>query len=499
MKAAVIYARYSSERQTEQSIEGQLRVCKDYAERNNISIIDTYIDRATTGTNDNRRDFQRMLKDCSKKAWDIVLVYKIDRFSRNKYEMAMHKRTLRDNGIKLVSAMENIPDTPEGIILESLLEGMAEYYSAELSQKVRRGMNESRQKGLYTGGSILYGYKVENKKILVHDEEAEIVRYIFHQCHAGVIVKDIINALHAKGLTNRGKPFVKNTIYRMLANEKYIGIYRHKDEIFTNIYPAIIPKPLFDSIQQKIDANKYGKHVSVFYLLKGKMYCGYCGQPMTSESGTTKSGKVKRYYKCFGRKNGSDCQKSILRKEEIEKLVLDTTFQIFEDRKTLENFTEKVLAVHNQRINEQSTLKLLLSEQREIEKSVDNMLAAIEKGVVTNSTTRRLEQLETRLAEITEQIAVEQTRLSVALSKEEIEQFIKNALQKEPRPLINALIEKIILYDDRVEIIYRYTNRKRPDDERQSVLFYSNVGSIAARQLLTGEQYSYAIKIAAFI
>lgn len=499
MKTAVIYARYSSERQTEQSIEGQLRVCKDYAERNNISIIDTYIDRATTGTNDNRRDFQRMLKDCSKKAWDIVLVYKIDRFSRNKYEMAMHKRTLRDNGIKLVSAMENIPDTPEGIILESLLEGMAEYYSAELSQKVRRGMNESRQKGLYTGGSILYGYKVENKKILVHDEEAEIVRYIFHQCHAGVIVKDIINALHAKGLTNRGKPFVKNTIYRMLANEKYIGIYRHKDEIFTNIYPAIIPKPLFDSIQQKIDANKYGKHVSVFYLLKRKMYCGYCGQPMTSESGTTKSGKVKRYYKCFGRKNGSDCQKSILRKEEIEKLVLDTTFQIFEDRKTLENFTEKVLAVHNQRINEQSTLKLLLSEQREIEKSVDNMLAAIEKGVVTNSTTRRLEQLETRLAEITEQIAVEQARLSVALSKEEIEQFIKNALQKEPRPLINALIEKIILYDDRVEIIYRYTNRKRPDDERQSVLFYSNVGSIEARQLLTGEHYSYALKIDAFI
>ena len=198
MKTAVIYARYSSERQTEQSIEGQLRVCKDYAERNSISIIDTYIDRATTGTNDNRRDFQRMLKDCSKKAWDIVLVYKIDRFSRNKYEMAMHKRTLRDNGIKLVSAMENIPDTPEGIILESLLEGMAEYYSAELSQKVRRGMNESRQKGLYTGGSILYGYKVEKKKILVHDEEAEIVRYIFHQCHVGVIVKDIINALHER-------------------------------------------------------------------------------------------------------------------------------------------------------------------------------------------------------------------------------------------------------------------------------------------------------------
>ena len=167
MKTAVIYARYSSERQTEQSIEGQVRVCTEYAARHNIVIVDKYIDRAMTGTNDNRTDFQRMLKDCTKRAWDIVLVYKLDRFSRNKYETAIHKKTLRNNGVQLVSAMENIPNTPEGIIMESLLEGMAEYYSAELSQKVRRGMNESRQKGNFTGGSILYGFRIVNKRFLL--------------------------------------------------------------------------------------------------------------------------------------------------------------------------------------------------------------------------------------------------------------------------------------------------------------------------------------------
>ena len=123
MKTAVIYARYSSDSQTEQSIEGQLRVCEEYAQRNNILILNTYIDRAMTGTNDNRPDFQRMIKDSSRKEWDYILVYKLDRFSRNKYETAIHKKTLRDNGVKLLSAMENIPDTPEGIILESLLEG----------------------------------------------------------------------------------------------------------------------------------------------------------------------------------------------------------------------------------------------------------------------------------------------------------------------------------------------------------------------------------------
>ena len=143
MKTAVIYARYSSDRQTEQSIEGQVRVCNDYAERNGILIVNQYIDRATTGTNDNREEFQKMLKDSDKKQFDFVLVYKLDRFSRNKFEMAMHRKRLKDNGIKILSAMENIPDSPEGILLESLLEGMNQYYSEELSQKTSRTKRNS--------------------------------------------------------------------------------------------------------------------------------------------------------------------------------------------------------------------------------------------------------------------------------------------------------------------------------------------------------------------
>ena len=122
-KTAVIYARYSSDRQTEQSIEGQLRDCREYAQKNGIAIVGTYIDRAMTGTNDNREQFQKMLKDSDNKAWDYVLVYKLDRFSRNKYEMAIHRKHLKDNGVKILSAKENIPETPEGVLLESLLEG----------------------------------------------------------------------------------------------------------------------------------------------------------------------------------------------------------------------------------------------------------------------------------------------------------------------------------------------------------------------------------------
>lgn len=149
MQTAVIYARYSCDNQTEQSIEGQLRVCEEYAQRNNILILNTYIDRAMTGTNDNRPDFQKMIKDSNRREWNYVIVYKLDRFSRNKYESTIHKRTLKSNGIKVLSAMENIPDTPEGIILESLLEGMNQYFSAELAQKVSRGARKHGAKGIF--------------------------------------------------------------------------------------------------------------------------------------------------------------------------------------------------------------------------------------------------------------------------------------------------------------------------------------------------------------
>ena len=185
MKTAVIYARFSSDKQTEASIDGQIRVCTEYAERNDIKIVGTYIDRAMTGTNDNRDAFQQMLKDSDRKAWDYCLVYKLDRFSRNKYETAIHRKHLKDNGVKLLSAMENIPDSPEGILLESLIEGINQYYSEELAQKVSRGLRESRIKGNALGCRVPYGWDKVDKKYVINEKEAEMVREIFNMYLSG--------------------------------------------------------------------------------------------------------------------------------------------------------------------------------------------------------------------------------------------------------------------------------------------------------------------------
>lgn len=473
MKTAVIYARYSSERQSEQSIEGQLRVCSEFAKRNGLITVDTYIDRAMSGTNDNRKEFQRMLRESSKRKWEVVLVYKLDRFSRNKYEMAMHKKLLRDYGIKLVSAMENIPDTPEGIILESLLEGMAEYYSAELSQKVRRGMNESRQKGYFTGGNLIFGYKIENKKVVIDEDKAEAVRYIYQRYAEGGHVADIIDELTDKGVYNRGKPFARNTVYHILANEKYSGVYHYKDEVFTNIYPQIVPSPLFDTIRTMIVENKYGKRVEENpYLLRHKIKCGYCGKPVTADSGTARNKSVCRYYKCSGKKRRlNNCEKSVIRKDLIENTVINATLQLL-NTDAIDLIAEQIAKARKKREADQSIINLMKKEKKAAETSLNNIIAAIEKGITSKTTQSRLDELEIKLQKLEEQIALEECREIRIVTKEDITKYLNFAIKKKPKTLIDLLIKQIILYDDKIEIYYKYTDKTSPDNDSRDFLLY---------------------------
>ena len=478
MKTAVIYARYSSDAQTEQSIEGQLRVCNDFAEKNNYLVVDTYIDRALTGTNDNRNEFQKMLKDSAKQVWDVVIVYKLDRFSRNKYESVIHKKTLKDNGVRIVSAMENIPDTPEGTLMETLLEGFNQYFSEELAQKVKRGMNESRQKGQFTGGSILYGYRVEKKKVYIEEEQANIVREIYEKYASGVFVKDIIKDLTDRGIYHRGKPFARTTLYNMLANEKYAGILRYGEEIFTNIYPRIVPEHVYNIVRQKVEENHFGKHDStVQYLLKNKIVCGYCGKTISSESGTAKNGTVKRYYKCTGRKTcANDCAKSTMRKDTLEKLVIDTTFKMFENKELVSEVADKIIELHKKRMADQSLLIMLTKEKNDTQKAIDNLIACMEQGIITNSTKKRISELEHKLEDLEEKILRERSKEKIQTSKEDIIKFIRTTLKKEPKQILKLLIDKIILFDDKIEIYYNYVEPKRisPDDDHQDFLFYTD-------------------------
>lgn len=464
MKTAVIYARYSSDSQSEQNIEGQLRVCEQYAKNNNFVILNTYIDRAMTGTNDNRPDFQQMIKDSANKEWQYVIVYKLDRFSRNKYETAKNKKILKDNDVKLLSAMENIPDTPEGIILESLLEGMAEYYSAELAQKVKRGMNETRLKGNFTGGNIIYGYYVENHKVKVNEEQAEVVRFIYKQYSIGTYVKDIISQLTEKRIFNKGKPFARNTIYNILKNEKYSGIYRFNGEIYDNMYPKIVPSEIYDKVRQKINLNKYGKRsTEVVYLLRHKLKCGYCGMPISAECGTASNGTKRHYYKCLGRKRKNGCKKSMIRKEILENFILDNIIKILSSSKYIEKLIDGIMEAQESLSNGNSILSSILKDKKQAENTLNNIMKAVEQGVVNNTTNKRMKDLEKQIEELERQILIEKSKNTLKLSKEDVKQYYIQALQLEPKLLIDYLIQEIKVFEDKIEITFNSPIKTSPD------------------------------------
>ncbi len=293
---AVIYARYSSERQNEQSIEGQLRECYAFAKTHNITVVKEYIDRAISGkAADNRESFQQMITDSDRKAFDIVIVYRTDRFARNRYDSAIYKARLKRNGVTVMYAKEHIPDGPEGILFESLLEGMAEYYSAELSQKLRRGMRENALKCKATGGNVALGYKVgADKRFEIDESTAPIVHKIFEMYAEGSTCTDICKHMNSIGIkTARGGEFNKNSLNTILKNKKYIGYYICKDICIEGGVPAIVEPELFEAVQKRLTANRkhpQRKRAKEEYLLSGKLYCGICEHGMTGRSGTSANG-----------------------------------------------------------------------------------------------------------------------------------------------------------------------------------------------------------------
>ena len=501
MKTAVIYARYSCDKQTEQSIDGQLRVCQDYAKSHDIMIIDTYIDEAISGTTDNRPDFQRMIKDSAKKSFEFVLVYKLDRFSRDKFAATMYKHTLKQNGVKVLSAMENIPDTPEGIILESLLEGMNQYYSAELAQKVSRGMKETRRKGLYQGGAVLYGYKIDGRKIVIDEPAAEVVRYMYKQYANGVFVRDIIKDLTDKGILYKGKPFVKNSVYNILRNEKYSGVYKHGDEVIDNMYPQIVPTDIYERVRAKVTNNKYGKKsVKIDFLLRQKLICGNCGQPMHGESGTTRNGTKIYYYKCNGRKKRiNDCNKGMIRKEVIEDLVIKTAVEELSNPEVMSYIVNELLRIQEMQLKENSALKVLTKQQKQVETAINNIVANMERGIVSNATNKRLKELESQQELLERQILIERSKQAVQFKESDIREFYEQMLH-EPKTLITYLIKQVILYDDKIEIQFNSPIRISPDDEScRGFSFYSETIELITFKWANTKPYTQKTQIECYI
>ena len=486
---AAAYARFSSDNQRDESIDAQLRAIRKYADDNNIEIVHEYIDRAKTGTNADRESFQEMLNDSQYGDFSLVIVHKLDRFARNRYDSAISKAKLKNNGVRVVSVLEHLDDTPESIITEGLLEAMSEYYSANLSREVMKGMKENALSCKHTGGKPPLGYRVgEDMRLEIDEKEAPFVKFIFDSILNGMTYSEIISELNKRGAkTKVGGLFGKNSLYAILTNEKYTGVYiynratskdvrgkrnSHKSKNPDNIIrieggvPQIISKEKFDAVQKILGKRRSLEHTKSSaketYLLSGKVFCGICGNTYCGNRQNNRQGYLYITYRCNtrSRKGGQACSNKEINRDKLEKYVLKLLSDVLFDEKRIPAIIEEYnkAAVDNLDSGREER-KAIKKSIAKLEKEIDNLVSVIaSSGSVALVTAlekkeRELKQLQNQLDELTRQsteldIDTEQIIRAFNYSKE----LLLSGKLPKLKQLINLFVERVDIYPDFVNV-----------------------------------------------
>lgn len=473
-EACCLYMRYSSDRQTEQSIEGQLRELVAYCLQHDLRIAAVYVDRAVSAHTSmaKRAAFQKMLADSKRSAWNTVLVWKLDRFARNRQDSAAARAILIKNGCMVVSATENITNSPEGRLLESVLEGLNEYYSEDLKQKIKRGNRESALKGQALGGSVPLGYKIEKKKWVIDPLTAPLVEEAFTRYASGETAAAICSDFNARGYrTSKGAEFNKSSFKNIFRNEKYIGVYKYTDIRQGNAVPRIVTDDVWNLVQSRLKDNAAaparGK-AKVAYLLTGKIFCGKCGSPMTGEAGTGKGGGKYNYYTCANRKRRHACDKRPVPKDWLEDIVARDALEALTDE--IIDYVATVAAQQSEdEISQNTNIPAIQKAIAEIERKIRNLTKAIEAaGTAPDALVGRISELESQKKGLQGQLK-EAQRSVMPLTKEQVVFFLESVreqavpLESQKYMLIDMFINSVTVYDDEpgyltIKTAYNLTN-----------------------------------------
>lgn len=418
--------------------------------------------------------------------FDVILVWKLDRFSRNRYDSYMYKYKLKKNGVRVISAMENISDSPEGVLMESVLEGFAEYFSKDLSQKVSRGMRETALKHKVTG-IVPYGYKKSVEGTYIPNEDtAPVIKKIFEMYANGERNKDIVNYLNSHGYkTANGNEFRNQTLHKILSFNRYTGHYFYGDVEIHDENQRIISDELFNKVQSKLTSNrKLGGCVKAKeqYILTPKLYCGYCKNLMYGESGHNNHNVVYNYYKCKTKKKGGNCEKKTVRKHVVEDAAIESIV-----RNCFNNdFLQAIVNILSENAQSKPSGKItsLKAQIENTNKKIANLLNALENGIFSDSTQKRLSELEQVKKQLEYDLSIEQTSKKL-FDGEGFKAWFSSLKghnfnsEAEKRCLIDNLLYREYLWNDKVLYIYKitsstYDENLNIDDIIQSIENYSD-------------------------
>lgn len=478
---AVIYARYSSHAQREESIEGQLRVCCEYAEHAGLDVIKEYIDRAMTATSDQRPAFQQMIAESVSHGFDTVLVYALDRFARDRYDAAIYRKKLKDNGVRIISVTQPIDDSPEGVLIESLLEGMAEYYSKNLARGVMRGMRENAMNCKAVGGIVPTGYKIDRSsmKYVIDTEKAVIIREVFQLYADGMSIVEICKRCNAKGYrTNRGRPFTRNSLSTILKNRKYIGVYKFDDIEIEGGMPVIVDRDTFEKVQKRLsmgNKKRLRSHDDITFLLSGKLFCGHCGKPMVGTSGTGKGGQTYYYYSC--RQHGNKCLKTAERKEKLEWFVINYITETFLTDENISVIADLVMEQLNN--DEWSQAARALERQiSDVDNRIRNLMKALELDGDLQPVMDRITELREEQKALNRDLSRMKAENMDFISKEMVEFWMHDVASRNNgsaeyyRSLIDTFVNAIYVYDTGEP----HEDPQRKDKKKRIVIAFNTSG-----------------------
>lgn len=465
---AVIYARYSSHAQRDVSIDQQIKAIQEFADRQNLKVVQVYADRAISGTTDNRPQFQQMIRDASAGAWDYVIVYSMDRFARDRYDSITYKKILMDSGVRVLSAMENISDEPSGILLESVLEGLAEYYSRELSQKIRRGLKDNAARGL-VAASMPYGYmKGPDSKYAINPDTSPIVQEVFSRVLQGESFADIARDLNDRGIRTKTGAAWNRSSFKFLSNERYMGVYIYEDIRVEGGMPAIVDEETFYAVQDELKRRQNPKGAEVkrrrtntLYLLTGKAYCACCKAPLVGKSGTGRHGGLFCYYACKNLQE-KKCDLKRIPKDKLEWYVASALKQFAVDPEMVELMVDLSLEAQKNR-SSTSESAILAKELQQVESSIGNLMKAIEAGIISPDMKERMAELSDRKEQLKAQIATYAHRDKLDnLTREEMvaafqllrEGEIEN--QSFQELMFEMLLNSVHVGKDTIEIVLKY-------------------------------------------
>ena len=464
----VIYARYSSHNQKEESIEQQVEECSLFAKANNIEIIHVYADKAVTGRSDKRKDFQRMMRDAEKRQFQVVVAYKSNRIARNMLNALQYEARLDLLGIRTLYAKEEFGNTAAGRFALRTMMNVNQFYSENMAEDIKRGLADNAA-DCKVNGAMPLGYKKgEDGRYAINPSEAAIVREIYEKFLAGTHLTDIASELNARGVkTKQGNQFNKNSFHRMLTNPTYIGTYHHSGIVKEDAVPPIISKEDFAAVQEKLvtKKNPIGRHrENGDYLLTGKIRCGYCKSYMVGVSGTGKSGKLHYYYQCQKRRVEKLCKKEHVRRDWIERLVAEYTQTFVLQDDVIEWIAENAVSFQN-KARRSSDITGVENELAEKRKATKNIMAAIEQGIFTETTKDRLIELETNIKEL-ERTLLLYRAADEPLEKERVifalEQLRGGDIESKDyqKILIDTFVKTVYLWDDKIKIEYYHTTKK---------------------------------------